>query len=167
MEASVTDMVTPSSPLLDLQIPRAFRWRYGRVRSTPARVPELGPQAVSKSRQGGELRPELGGQVVELFQASAEPWVSQRDECRIELVDLKSQISALRRERDELLAAAVALSPVVSDLQSKEQELVTLRSEIQALRKRKASLERPIAGPRGPTVMARLLRTENQRFDDS
>jgi uncharacterized coiled-coil DUF342 family protein len=130
-------------------------------------VPELAPDTASESPHCGEFRPELDGEVVELFQASAEPWVSQRDEFLIELVDLKSQISALRRERDELLAAAVALSPVVSDLQSKQQELVSLRSEIQALQKRKSSLERPIAGPRGPTVMARLLRTENKRFDDS
>jgi hypothetical protein len=163
----VTDVVAPSSLFLDFQIPCTFRWRYGRVRSTPARVPELAPDAASESRHCGVLRPELEGEVVELFQASAEPWISQRDEFRIEVVDLKRQISALRRERDELLAAAVALSPVVSDLQSKQQELMSLRSEIQALRKRKSSLESPIAGPRGPTVMARILRTENRRFDDS
>lgn len=165
MEASLTDVVVPSSSYLDFQIPSTFRWRYGRVRSTPARVPELAPHAAApESRHCGESGPELEHEIVQLVQASAEPSVIKRDEFRIELVNLESQISALKGERDELLGAAVALSAVVSDLQSKQQELIFLRSEIEALRNRKSSLERSMTSLHRPTGGIRWGRTE---FHDS
>ena len=40
----MTDVVAPSSSYFDFQIPSTILWRYGRVRSGPARVPELAPK---------------------------------------------------------------------------------------------------------------------------
>ena len=191
----MTDVAAPSSSYLDLQIPSTFRWRYGRVRLAPARVPELAPNAAPRLRHRGEGGRELHREVARLIQAPAEPEVIERDRLRIELLDLKAQIPALRRdrddlrmelgdlnrqipalrqERDELLATAVVLSAEVSDLQSKQQELIFLRAEIQELRKRKSSLEktittieRSITALCGSTEKTKRERRNNREFHDS
>lgn len=184
----MTDVTAPSSWYLDLQIPSILRRLDGRVRPSPARVPELVPSAPPEPRHSGEEERELGGEVPQLFQAVEESALIERDELRIELVDLKrqipalrlerdelrmelvdlnNQIPALRRERDELLAAGIPLIAEVTDLQSKQQQLISLRSEIQALRRRKSSLEKSITGLRRPTEMIKRGRTENRKFDDS
>jgi len=184
----LSDVAAPSSWYLDLKVPSILRRWDGRVRPSPAHVPELVPNAAPEPRHCGDQGRELGGEVDPLSQASAEPGVIERDEFRVELVEVKSQIPALRRERDglrmalgdlnsqiptlkhqrdELLVTAVSLSAEVSDLQSKQEELILLRSEIQALRKRKSSLETSIVALRRPTEKIRGGRTENQKFHDS
>jgi len=165
MEASVTGVVAVPNSLLDVHIPSTFRWRYGRLRSAPARVPELAPLVGSgpHDREGSE--PELACQTVQNLEGSAELRVVKRDECFTELSDLKTEISALRRERDELLTVAVLLSAEVSDLQSERHELMSLRTEIQELRRRKSLFEQSISALRRP--VANLGRAGKWRFDDS
>jgi chromosome segregation ATPase len=184
----MTDVAAPSSWYLDFQIPSILRRWDGGVRPSPAQVPELATSAAPDPRHCGDERRELGGEVAHLFQTSAEPGVIERDESRVELVEVKSQIPVLRRERDELrmalgdlnneiptlihqrdelLATAVSLSTEVSGLQSKQRELICLRSEIQALRKRKSSLEKSITALRRPIEKIRGGRTEHQKFHDS
>lgn len=160
----MTDVVAPSSSYFDFQIPSTFLWRYGRVRSGPVRVPELKPEEASRLRRHREEGREPGGDAAPVAQTSADSEAKERDELRIELVDLTSQISALRLERDGLLAAVVSLNAEASDLQSKQRELTSLRSEIQALRTRKSSLERSITSPRRTPERMRWGRTE---FHDS
>ena len=93
---------------------------------------------------------------------------TEREVFRTELVDLKRQVSGLRRERDELLAMTRPLSAEVADLKSKQEELIGLRTEIQVLRRRKSSLEKSLAELRRPTeLIRRSTRNGKQEFHDS
>lgn len=152
----MTAVAAPSNSYLDLQLPSTFRWRYGRSRSAPVRVPELAPNADRAPRHRRESGREFHRAVAGLIQQPA-PGVTERNELRIELAALKTQIPLLRQERDELLATAVSLSAEVSDL----------RSEIQALRGRKASLEKSMAALRWSTEKIGRRRTGYREFHDS
>jgi predicted nuclease with TOPRIM domain len=173
----MTDVAARLNAYIDLQLPSTFRWRYGRIRSAPARVPELAPNADRQTRHRREDVREFHRDMVGLTPEPAPPvtWPDElrieiadlkaqipalqreRDGHRIELVDLKARIPILRQERDELLATAVSLSA----------EMANLSAEIQALRERKSSLERSIAALRWSTEKIGRLRIGYREFHDS
>jgi hypothetical protein len=173
----MTDVAARSNAYLDLQLPSTFRWRYGRIRSAPARVPELAPNTDRQARHRRDGGREFHRDVPGLTQGPA-PRVTgpdelrielaaletqipalrrERDGHRIELVELKTQIPILRQERDELLATAVSLSA----------EMSNLRAEIQALRERKSSLEKSIAALRWSAEKIGRRRIGYREFHDS
>jgi hypothetical protein len=173
----MTDVAARLNAYLDLQLPSTFRWRYGRVRSAPVRVPELVPNGDRQTchrREGGrefhrdvagltqepaprvtgpeELRIELAALKTQIPALRRE-----RDGHRTELVDLKTQIPILRQERDELLATAVSLSA----------EMSNLRAGIEALRERKSSLEKSIAAFRWSAEKIGRRKIGYREFHDS
>ena len=165
-EAELTDVRAPSVWDFDIQIPGLVRRSDDRLRPSPARVPELAPNALTESRWRGD-KPVLEGEAIP-SQISEDSAATQREELATELADLKNQISGLRRERDELLAIARPLSAAVAELESKHEVVISLRTEIQALRRRKSSLERSLAALRRPTEVGRRgSRSGKQEFHDS
>jgi uncharacterized coiled-coil DUF342 family protein len=91
----------------------------------------------------------------------------ERDELRVELVDLRSQVPALRHTRDELLATVEPLRAQVTDLRLKQRELRSLTSELQARRDQKSSLDRRLAELRRLTARTGGARTGYRNFHDS
>ena len=66
---------------------------------------------------------ELEEEVARLQQTLADLGVTERDQLRTELVDLRSEIPALKHERDELNGVVGPLRVEVADLRAKQQEL--------------------------------------------
>jgi chromosome segregation ATPase len=173
----MTDVAARSNAYLDLQLPSTFRWRYGRVRSAPVRVPELAPNADRKTRHRREGGREFHRDVAGLTQEPA-PRVTESDELRAELAALESQIHALRRERDGHRIELIDLEAQISILRQERDELLAtavplcaemsnLRAEIQALRERKSSLEQSIAALRRSTEKIGRRRIGYREFHDS
>ena len=166
----MTDVAVAPGSCLDFEIPSSFRWRYGRVRSDPVQVPELATHEVVEPRHRGKSRRlRLDREVAQPVKASVEPRVEERDAPVVELGSinsLRSQISVLRQERNELLAETRALSAEVSCLRSKREELEALRSGIQDLHQRKSVLERSILSLRRQAG-AIGGRTGHREFHDS
>ncbi len=147
--------------------PAAPRSR-GRVKPSPARIPELvrsPPPRPGPHRSSSTERRELEMEVAQLRRTLAELGVTERDRLWMELADLNSQIPALRHERDqlrteladlndeiptlgeernELLAEVTPLRAELADLRSKQHELKSLKSEIHTLRHQKSSLDREL-----------------------
>ena len=212
-------MAEPAAPgwYPDLQIPKIIRWWDGNTWTAlaapvavptasttisppapplgnrpPARIPELlfSPPAAPCHPDGGVIG--IAGVTTERDQrrqTRSERGVTERDQLWMELVDLNSQIPAMRRqrdrlrtdllelssqiptlsnERDDLLAAVVPLRAEVIDLRSKQQELRSLQEEISGLRRQRSALDRDwLAEVRGPVPRIRNTRTKHQKFHDS
>jgi uncharacterized coiled-coil DUF342 family protein len=102
-------------------------------------VPALAPEPRHHAELFGERK--LVDEGAERRQTFEKLRLAQRQRLKTELVDLTGQISTLRIERDELLAAVTSLKAKVKDLRSKRQELFLVQSEIQVLRRQKSLLD--------------------------
>ncbi len=190
----MSDLTAPSNWYLDLQVPSILRRRDGQAGPTPLQVPELVPKpsdpraqtptgSSNRSRAGGTLKSRFSG-----FRSAAATAVTapaptaaastgtaaagvatdrQGSAVHSDLAHLEHQVAGLRRERDDLLAAAIPLRKEVAALRSDKEELAGLRSEIEVLRRRKLSLEDAMAGrPRAPE-QSNAGPSGYQRFHDS
>jgi len=212
----MTEAIAPAGWYPDVQIPELLRWWDGctwtafaasvdalavstpapsqvptRVDPPPARIPELAPSPESDPCPDEGMfvgRHELEEEVAQLRQTLDELGVTEpdqlwmelvdlnsqipamryeRDQLRIELVDLERQIPTLSDEREQLLAVITPLRAEVTDLRSKQQELTSLQSEIHELRHQKSSLDRELLSHlRESAEEVRSARTKH-RFHDS
>src|SRR5664280_656694 len=126
----------------------------------PVQAPAATPQPLPQAPQGASQAPqpetrhrgglfggkkELEEEVARLRQQLDAMGVTERDQLRIELVDLQGQIPALRYEQTTLLAAVEPLRVEATELRAKQQELVSIRSEVQGLLGQKATLQAEVA----------------------
>jgi hypothetical protein len=216
MEAAMADPAAPGW-YPDLQIPKIIRWWDGNTwtalaapvaaptasttisppapdpgKRPPARIPELVVRPTRSPCVGEEAAlgvHELTAERDQRRHTWSERGVTERDQLWMELVDLNSQIPAMRRqrdqlrtdllelssqiptlstERDDLLADVVPLRAEVTNLRLKQQELKSLKEEIDGLRRQRSSLDRDwLAEVRGPMPRFRSTRTKHQKFHDS
>jgi Protein of unknown function (DUF2510) len=211
-------MAEPAAPgwYPDLQIPKIIRWWDGNMwtalaapvaaptasttisppaptmpKRPPARIPELvspphpwchpddrvvgtaeftterDQRRQTRSERGVTERDQLWMEVVDL-NSQIPAMRRQRDQLRTDLLQLSSQIPTLSNERDGLLADVVPLRTEVSDLRLKQQELRSLQEEIGGLRRQRSALDRDwLAEVRGPLPRIRTTRTKHQKFHDS
>jgi cell division protein FtsL len=215
MEAAMAEVIAPADRDSDVQIPQVLRWwdsgtwaafeasvdALAVTSTTPAQVPtrtdprpggipELVLGETPKDADDGAFagRRALEEEVAQLRRTLDELGVTERDQLwmevvdlnsqipamrhereqlRIEVVDLNSQLPAMRHEREELLAAVAPLRAEVTDLRSKQQELASIRSEIRQLRHQKSALDRELlAELRSSTEESGRARNRH-RFHDS
>jgi hypothetical protein len=191
LEEAMSDLTAPSNWYLDLQVPSILRRRDGHAHPTPLQVPELVPKpsdpraqtpsASSNRAKAGALKGRFSGLRSAATTATAAPAPTAAastgtagattDQYGVavhgDLAHLEHQVAGLRRERDDLLAAAIPLRKEVAELRSDKEELAELRSEIEILRRRKHSLEDAVAGrPRAPEQKG-AGPSGYQRFHDS
>jgi uncharacterized coiled-coil DUF342 family protein len=188
----MANKAAPAGWYPDPQIPNTLRWWDGRAwtastqplePTAPSTVPALQTitpvqqtagetqvvvqQPVPEPRHRGGLfggKRDLEEEVAQLRGTLAELGVTERDQLRLELVDLHSEIPALRNERDELLEAVGPLRAEMNDLQTKQKELTSLRSEIQTLQQQKSSLDGEVAELRGLTEKIDTARKEYEEL---
>lgn len=141
----------------------------------PVHVPVATPQPLSQAPQAPVHAPppearhrgglfggkkELEEEVARLRQQLDAMGVTERDQLRIELVDLQGQIPALRYEQTTLLAAVEPLRSEAAELRAKQQELVAVRTEIQTLSSQRATLQAEVAQLQGMHQQSETLRAE-------
>ncbi len=122
-----------------------------------------GPTQQAESRHRGGLfggKKELEEEVARLRQQLDAMGVTERDQLRIELVDLQGQIPALRHEQTTLLADVEPLRAETTELRAKQQELVAVRSELDRLQGQRAGLQAEVDQLQVIHEQSQALRTE-------
>lgn len=139
----------------------------GRVVGTHQLTTERDQRRHTWSERGVTERDQLWMELVDL-NSQIPAMRRQRDQLRTDLLELSSQIPTLSNERDELLADLEPLRSEVTDLRLKQEELTSLQEEINGLRRQRSALDRDwLAEVRGPIPRIRSTRTKHQKFHDS
>lgn len=154
-------------PELVVSPPPSTCHRDGYVAGSRELTAERDQRRLTRSERGVTERDQLWMELVDL-NSQIPALRRQRDQLRTDLLALSSQIPTLRNERDELLADVVPLRDEVTGLRTKQQELKSLEEEISQLRRQRSSLDREwLDEVRGPMPRFRSSRTRHQTFHDS